>query len=398
VLGGLVATEHRTMNSLPALQDRINKLAESTNDSLRTRSGGTSNSDLEDRRNKTNKVADSTNASTRTLVRGTPLHDDDRFGLVRKGARNNDPVTEIAVKVSDEILQEPKTDPDLKQQRLQHFHDLNQQFLLATQQEGRQRQQIQQKQIQHPQSQQKQITLQHEQSQEKQCNHDEEKKHLHQKIDALQELVQHLSQELRTTQDAHQLNKDQSRSEIELLRSELDRHSSRHDQIVASFRKRLVESETARMKMQDQLSSHMEKDAQREEDLKDRWKHMTTRVLEDTKWVDEQMDYWKESMEEYRKRLGQAKLRGKMDAELEGKGRSTCPWPDNGGGKQTVARGNSHEISNSNSKSASDNEILSQRRRRMWGGRGGGRGDGRSDDDDDDTDEEEMRMYGQILN
>lgn len=352
------------MNSLPALQDRINKLAETTNNSLRTRSGGTSSSDLEDRRN---KVSDSTNASTRTLVRGTPLHDDDRFGLVRK---------------------ESKTDPELKQQRLQHFHNLNQQFLLATQHEGRQQQQIQQK----------QSKLQHEQSQEEQCNHDEEKKHLHQKIDALKELVQQLSQELRTTQDAHQLNKDQSRSEIELLRSELDRHSSRHDQIVASFRKRLVESETARMKMQDQLSSHMEKDVQREEDLKDRWKHMTTRVLDDTKWVDEQMDYWKESMEEHRKRLGQAKLRGKMDAELEGKGRSTSPGPDNGGGTQTVARGNSHESSNSNSKSASDNEILSQRRIRMWGESGGGGGDGSIDDDDDDIDEEEMRLYGQILN
>ena len=383
------------MNSLPALQERINKLAESTNDSMRTRSGGTSSSDLEDRRN---KLADSTNASTRILVRGTPLHDDDRFGLVRKGARNNvRTVTEIAVEDSDEILQESNTDTDLKKQRLQHFHDLNQQFLLATQPEGRQQQQIQQKQIQHPQIQQKQSIHQNEHSQEKQCNHDEEKKHLHQKIDALKELVHQLSQELRTTQDAHQLNKDQSRSEIELLRTEMDRHSLRHDQIVASFRKRLVESETARMKMQDQLSLHMEKDVLREEDLKDRWKHMTTRVLEDKKWVDEQMDFWKESMEEHRKRLGEAKLRGVMDAELEGKERSTSPGPDNGGGGQTAARGNSHESSNSSANSASENEM-SQRRRRMWGGSRGGSGDGSSDDDDDDTDEEEMRIYGRISN
>ena len=301
---------------------------------------------------------------------------------------------EIAVEDSDEMPQESNTEADLKQQRLQHFHDLNQQFLLATQQQGRQQQQIQQKQIQHPQIQQNQCKQQHQQSQEKQFNHDEETQHLNQKIDALKDLVQHLSQELRMTQDAHQLNKDQSRSEIELLRSELDRQKSRHDQIVASFRKRLVESETARMKMQDQLSSHMEKDMQREEDLKDRWKQMTTRVLEDKNWVDEQMDYWKESMEEHRKRLGEAKLRGRMDAELEGKGRSTSPEPDNGGGKKKTARGNIHKNINSNANNASENEVSSQRRRRLWGGSGGGTIDESSDDDDDDTDEEELRMFG----
>eukprot|EP00579_Thalassiosira_antarctica_P004326 CAMPEP_0201894628 /NCGR_PEP_ID=MMETSP0902-20130614/41096_1 /ASSEMBLY_ACC=CAM_ASM_000551 /TAXON_ID=420261 /ORGANISM="Thalassiosira antarctica, Strain CCMP982" /LENGTH=263 /DNA_ID=CAMNT_0048426721 /DNA_START=34 /DNA_END=822 /DNA_ORIENTATION=+ len=172
-------------------------------------------------------------------------------------------------------------DEESKQRTLQQFHERNQQFLQSTQ-NGQYQQQ---------------------QSQEEEDNHLVEMEQLHQEIYHLQEQVGQLSNGLRITQDTHQLSKDQSRAELTMLHTELDRQNSRHEQIVASLRNRLVESEMARMKMQEQLSSRMEEDAQRDEELKARWKEMTTRVLEDKKWVDEQMNYWKESMEEHRRRL-----------------------------------------------------------------------------------------------
>jgi hypothetical protein len=260
---------------------------------------------------------------------------------------------------------------DTKQQQILCFRNLNKEFLTKRQQ-----------------------SLQDQQSQGKPYTRDEETQHLHEKIDALQELVQHLSHELRVTQDAHQLDKDQSLSKVELLCSELDRQNSRHAQIVKSFRKRLIESETARMKMQDQLSSYMEKDIQREKVFKDAWKQATTRVIDNTKWVDEQMDIWKESMEEHQKRLVEATLRGKIDAASGGK-EKLAPLESNTRGKeQTAARGNRNESSNCNARNAkSENEKLSQRRRRLWGESGNELGG----NDCDDFDEEEMIMYGQVL-
>jgi hypothetical protein len=151
------------------------------------------------------------------------------------------------------------------------------------------------------------------------------------------------------------------------------------------------------MKMQDQLSSHVDEDSQREEDLKDRWNQMTTCVLEESKWVDEQMDHWKESMEELRKRLGAAKLSGRMDAELGGRDRSTSPRSITGGDGTKAARNKINQSSSSDQR---------RRRRRRWGRSGDGSDDDDDDDSDesddsddsDDTDEEEMRMYGQVLN
>ena len=108
-------------------------------------------------------------------------------------------------------------------------------------------------------------------------------------IFTLQEQVRALSHELRITQDANELNKTQSRAEIDMLQSEINQQQVRHEKITASLRNRLVESETARMKMQDQLSKRMEEDTLRDEDLKARWKEMTACVLEDKEWMSQQM-------------------------------------------------------------------------------------------------------------
>lgn len=285
----------------------------------------------------------STNASTEKDGAKRLTSDNNVLESSRDGARINDEDSNEASQKSDR-----NAEANSKQQRLLHFHRLNQEFLTKQQQ-----------------------SFQHKQSQGNPYTRDEETRLLHKKIDALEEQVQHLSHELRVTQDAHQVQRDQSLSEMELLCSELDRQKSRHDQIVESFRKRLIESETARIKMQDQLSAYMEKDIQREKDFKDTWKQATTRVKDDTKWVDEQMDIWKDSMEEHQKRLAEAKLRGRIDAEL--------------GGKEKLAL--------SNTQGGGQTAVAGQGRRLLWSGSG----DDACDNDSEDTDEEEMRMYGMIL-
>lgn len=54
-------------------------------------------------------------------------------------------------------------------------------------------------------------------------------------IFTLQEQVRALSHELRITQDANELNKTQSRAEIDMLQSEINQQQSRHEKITARF-------------------------------------------------------------------------------------------------------------------------------------------------------------------
>lgn len=237
-----------------------------------------------------------------------------------------------------------------KDRQLQEFHERNQQFL------------------QQAQSNQYQIQSVQQQQQQMQELHRAETEQLNMEIHELQEQVQQLSHELRITQDTHALNRDQSRAEIEMLHAELDRQNSRHEQIVSSLRQRLVESELARMKMQDQLSTRVEEDMQRDEELKKQWGSMNTRVLEDKKWVDEQIAYWKESMDEHRKRLSGAKVRGNFDAEIGNTG------SDVSGGRKSesvssVGVGRSRKSGAGSTHSSESEDTLNRRlsQRRLWG-------------------------------
>ncbi|KAL7530601.1 hypothetical protein ACHAWF_003445 [Thalassiosira exigua] len=270
-----------------------------------------------------------------------------------------------------------KSDSDVEKQRqLQKFHEKNQQFLQSAQNQQFVQLTQSEYQIQSQSQSQKSDTKYVPTSAPNQVN-GHEVEALHQEVYTLQEQVHQLTHELRITQDANQLNKDQSSVEISMLQTELDRQNSRHEQIVASLRNRLVESEMARMKMQDQLSARMEEDAQREEDVKSRWKAMTARVLEDKKWVDEQMNYWKESMEEHRKRLTGAKVQGRLDGglgESAGEGNS---------GSHRGKNGSSSIKSHESEKSATDRRIA---QRKLWGAQEEG--------ESSSEDEEEIRMFG----
>lgn len=285
-------------------------------------------------------------------------------------------------------------DGDSKQLQLRQFHERNQQFLSklsqaesqeSQYQEEAQQSQYERSQTETQQSQYQQSQVESQQSQYQQQSQVETERHqaeaqqYHQEIYSLQEEVRALRHELCITQDTHQMNKDQSRAEITMLHTELERQNSRHELIVASLRNRLVESEMARMKMQDQLSHRMEEDATREDELKSRWKSMTTRVLEDKKWVDEQMNYWKESMEEHRKRLSGAKVRGGLDATL---GNGSSP-PSGSDGKSSTSK------TLSKSSGSIDGEEMKNRRmsqRRLWGAYEEG--------EEEEEDEEEVRMFG----
>lgn len=112
-------------------------------------------------------------------------------------------------------------------------------------------------------------------------------------IATLQEKVNQLLHELIITRNAHQLTKDQSNAEIHMLRTELDVQNSRHEQVVSNLRKRLVESEVARTKMQDQLSTLLAEDVQRTDGLKIRFDELSTRILDTEKWAVEELNQWK---------------------------------------------------------------------------------------------------------
>lgn len=132
----------------------------------------------------------------------------------------------------------------------------------------------------------------------------------------LYEKVRQLSNELQTTRQSHQLSTDQSRAEITMLKCQLQRQKIRHEEVVSLLRKRLVEGEMAKNRIQDQMFLFVEEDTKKEQEMAQRLKEVALKVNEDTKWVSEQMSYWKESMEEHEKRMDAAKMRGELDAEF----------------------------------------------------------------------------------
>jgi len=228
---------------------------------------------------------------------------------------------------------------EIKKRQLQEFHERNQYFLKSQNQYNEQ--QPTQEEI-----------------------HQAKIQQLHEQIHILHQQVSELTHELRNTQESSQLTKDQSSAEIIMLQTELERQNSRYGHIASSLRNRLVESEMARIKIQDHLSSRMEVDARREDELKVQWNELTNRVIEDKEWVDEQMGYWKESMEEHRRRLSTSKTRGGLGAELAGSGPG--------------------ERKRNESSRAEDRRTC---QRKLWGAIS-------DSDGSDDEDEEEMRMFG----
>jgi hypothetical protein len=198
---------------------------------------------------------------------------------------------------------------------------------------------------------------------------------LNDRIMELQLQVRQLTHELETTRDAYQLSSDKSRAEIAMLQSQIEHTNARHEKITDSLRSRLVESELARIQMQDQLVASFDTKTKDEEEIKNRWMQMTSTVAEEKKWVDEQMDHWKESMEGRRSRLHDAKMRGTIDAA--GVGEDSLFGADKdveekGSGKGTVAGRRS-------------------RQRQLWGK--GDYNDSKDNDDDDDGIESE-RIFG----
>ena len=72
----------------------------------------------------------------------------------------------------------------------------------------------------------------------------------------------------------------------------------------------------ARTQIQDRMVLFVEEDAKKEQGVIRRWNEMASKVNEDTRWVEEQMSFWKESMAENERRMGAAKVRGEVEAEL----------------------------------------------------------------------------------
>jgi uncharacterized coiled-coil protein SlyX len=84
-----------------------------------------------------------------------------------------------------------------------------------------------------------------------------------------------------------------------MLRTEIDLQNSRHEQVVSNLRKRLVESDVARKKMQDQLSTLLAEDVQRTDGLKIRFDELSTRILDTEKWAAEELNQWKGRRDEH---------------------------------------------------------------------------------------------------
>jgi hypothetical protein len=230
-----------------------------------------------------------------------------------------------------------------KLQRLAQFHERNQQFLKQAQNNN--------------------TTMPVD-------NNNSEISRLNDKITELQLQVQQLTHELETTRDAYQLSSDKSRAEIAMLQSQIEHTNARHEQITDSLRSRLVESELARIKMQDQLVVSFDTKTKDEEERKNLWMQMTSTVAEEKKWVDEQMDHWKESMESRRSSLHDAKMRGTIDAA--GMVGDSVGAEEVGTGKRSAAGRRS-------------------RQRQLWGN--ADYNDSKDNDDDDDGIESE-RIFG----
>ena len=114
---------------------------------------------------------------------------------------------------------------------------------------------------------------------------------------------------------------------------------------------------------------------------------MSSRVAEEKKWVDEQIDHWKESMQDRRRRLHDAKMSGANG---------------NGGGGEVVtdivdgADNDAYEGSGEMGGGGGGRRTVHQRRsvqRRLWG-KDGGYNNNDSKDDNDDDDSEGERIFG----
>ena len=179
---------------------------------------------------------------------------------------------------------------DEKERQLQEYHDRNQQFLQSQQSNNGES-----------------ITTINNKSNNVSGD---EILHLNKQILELKLQVRQLTNEVETTRDAYQVSSDKSRAEIAMLQTQIEHQNSRHEAITSSLRERLVESEMARLKMQEQLVASIDSKMKDDEEMKTRWNQMCLRVGEETKWVDEQIDHWKHSMQDRRRRLHDAKLSG----------------------------------------------------------------------------------------
>ena len=241
-------------------------------------------------------------------------------------------------------MSNPRVDED-KQQRLAEFHERNQQFL--------------------------------SQSRNKNNSQRESKNdflHLNKQILELQLQVRQLTHELETAQEAHQLLSEKSRAEVALLHTQIQNEKSRHEKITASLRNKLVESELERVKMQDQLRVSAETKIKDDNDVKLRCMEMASRIDDEKKWVDEQMDHWRESMEGRQTRFHDAKIRGTIDAGLV----------DNDRTEKEV------NVKDLDTTSASGRRS---RQRQLWG-QEVDYTDSKEEDDDDDDDTECERIFG----
>lgn len=160
---------------------------------------------------------------------------------------------------------------------------------------------------------------------------------LQEQVKFLCEKVQQLSNELQTTRQSHQLSSEQTRAQVNMLESELKNQRIRHEEVVSSLRERLVESELARNKIQDQMMQMAEEENKKELVMASRWNEMITKVNEDAKWVDEQMACWKESLKEHEKRMGAATVRGELKAELAESTKIDEAADENKVGEETAA-------------------------------------------------------------
>ena len=203
--------------------------------------------------------------------------------------------------------------------------------------------------------------------------------HLNKQILELKLQVRQLTNEVETTRDAYQVSSDKSRAEIAMLQTQIEHQNSRHEAITSSLRERLVESEMARLKMQEQLVASIDSKMKSDEEMKTRWNQMCLRVGEETKWVDEQIDHWKQSMQDRRRRLHDAKLSGANGGDggvVDGKDVND----DIGGGSGEVEIGR---------------RTVHQRRsvqRRLWGKDDYHSSSDAKDDHDDDSEGE--RIFG----
>lgn len=161
----------------------------------------------------------------------------------------------------------------------------------------------------------------------------------------------------------------------------------------------------ARNKMQDALSQKMEQELNRQEEEKKRWNEMIGKVNEDKVWVDEQMKFWKESMEEYWRGgiVNNVKVRGQLDAELDEVGVGVNGKKSSGGSGKGIDAG---VVSGEDELDEGELDGKLENNRGHWGGSAAGKGQGQrrrwvrdSDEDSDDSDDSEAkRIFNMDVN